>query len=308
MKLSPELQAWREGGLFIVVPPLNFQVFVREFGDVNARSQKTLLLLHGYPESSFSFHKIIEGMRTTFDRIVSFDMIGYGFSDKPTHDYSYSLVPQADVALQVWDGLGVKGGHIVSHDMGTSVLTELVARHVNEQLPTAFSDGIQSITFTNGSMMLGLAKLRLMQTLLLSRWGPILSQVSGYRRFRKTVLSAHGVAQDKPHGLSERDLEFFWEGCVQNGGNRKNHHIIRYLNDRKRYEHTRWLPALGIASQSLPTHFCWGDADQVARIEMAYEMSSNLCPQSTMSVMPGVGHFCQLGSPTVWVESVQAFY
>ncbi len=64
-------------------------------------------------------------------------MLGYGLSDKPDHGYSYSLIEQADVALHVWRALGVKGGHVLSHDMGTSVLTELVARQITFTFSTS---------------------------------------------------------------------------------------------------------------------------------------------------------------------------
>lgn len=307
--MDTELSAWRDNGGFVTVPPLDLSVFYTQFGKENAPASKTLLLLHGFPESSFSYHKIVDGMLAVFDRIVIFDMPGYGFSDKPGYEYSYSLVPQADVALQVWQHLGVTGGHTLSHDMGTSVLTEIVARHVNQQLPTWFSGGLQSATFTNGSMVLAFAKLRLMQKLLLNKKiGPLISSQSSYSLFKKTMLSAHGVGLDQTHGLSERDIELLWQNCVEQEGHLKNHHTIRYLNDRRRYEKTRWLPALSIASETLPLHFCWGNADQVARIEMAYYLHQKICPNSTLSVMPGVGHFCQIGSPDAWVQAVSPFY
>jgi pimeloyl-ACP methyl ester carboxylesterase len=187
--------------------------------------------------------------------------------------------------------------------MGTSVLTEIVARHVNQQLPSWFSSGIKSLTFTNGSMVLELASLRMMQKLLMNKTvGPLLSRLSRYSLFRKTIISAHGAPID------EGDIELLWQNCVMQDGHKKNHHIIRYLNDRKRFEKTRWLPALRIASKSLATHICWGTADQVAKVEMAHYLKERVCPSAKLTLMPGAGHFCQLGSPELWVESVLAFY
>ena len=307
--MDSELQAWRDQGDYVTIDPLQLKVFFKQFGHAAADPGSTLLLLHGFPESSFSYHKVVKGLLSRFQRVVLFDMPGYGFSDKPGSRYSYSLIPQADAALQVWQHLGVTGGHVLSHDMGTSVLTEIVARHVNQQLPSWFGDGLQSITFTNGSMALDFAKLRVMQKLLLKkRLGPLISRLSSYSLFRRTIVSAHGVGMDEPHGLKERDIGFLWENAVQQDGHKKNHYTIRYLDDRKRYEKTRWLPALGIASDSLPTHFCWGDADQVARIEMAHYLKNEICPAATLSVMSGAGHFCQLGSPDLWLESVDKFF
>ncbi len=62
-------------------------------------------------------------------------MLGYGFSDKPEQNYSYSLMEQADTVLKDWEHFGIKGGHLLSNDMGNSVPTEILARHENGILP-----------------------------------------------------------------------------------------------------------------------------------------------------------------------------
>jgi pimeloyl-ACP methyl ester carboxylesterase len=78
------------------------------------------------------------------------------------------------------------------------------------------------------------------------------------------------------------------------------------LTDRKRFEKTRWLPAL--AQTTLPIHLCWGDDDAVARVEMAHYLKENVCKNATLTIMHGLGHFCQLDNPEKWVENVTTFY
>lgn len=298
---TTELQQWEKGGRYLEIGPFKLKVFVRDLAKEGASPDKTLLLLHGFPESSYSYHKIIPGISAFFERVVVFDMPGYGLSDKPWEKYTYSLFEQADTALQVWKELGIEGGHLLSHDMGDSVATELVARHVAGILPAWFSKGFQSFTFTNGSMVLDLAKLRITQKILLGRYGHLMSKLSTFRIFNQQVRSAHG--NDK---LSDKDVELLWNNITQQEGNLKNHLIIKYLNDRRRFEKTRWLPAL--KEVKLPVHICWGEADAVARVEMAHYLKENICKDAVLSLMPGVGHFCQLGSPEVWVKSISAFY
>ncbi len=307
MILSAELLEWQAKGALYEVPPLGLRVFAIDLGNTEAPADKTALLIHGFPESSFSFHKVLEGLQTRFERLVLLDLPGYGFSDKPGSEYSYSLVPQAEAALSVYQQLGVRGGHIISHDMGTSVVTEVLARDVNQQLPAWFSDSIKSVTFTNGSMVLGYAKLRVMQKLLLNKKiGPVISSLARYSLFENTVNSAHGASGD--HALSDQDINLLWQNTVMQDGHKKNHHIIRYLNDRRRYEQTRWLPSLRLASELRPIHVCWGDADQVATIEMAKYLKRSVCPNSVFTIMKGAGHFCQLGSHELWLSSVLNFY
>ena len=299
--MSPQLTSWKAAGHFIPYGPFQHQLFVKQLGDTNAIADKTLLLIHGFPESSYSYHAIVEGMLKRFDRIILFDMLGYGLSDKPTENYTYSLFEQADTVFEVWKHFGVKGGHLLSHDMGDSVATEIVARHENGLMPAWFSEGLQSLTFTNGSMVLELANLRITQKILLSNYGHLLRKVTTFKIFDQQVRSAHGN-----NNLSAQEIQTLWELNTLQEGHQKTYLTIKYLNDRKRFEKTRWLPAL--AQTKLPVHICWGDVDAVARVEMAYHLKEKICKNATLTIMKGLGHFCQLGSPDKWVEYVSDFY
>ncbi|MGB0917805.1 MAG: alpha/beta fold hydrolase [Flavobacteriales bacterium] len=297
--LSNNLQQWKETGSFISFGA--HKVFVKQVGDSTAESSKTLLLLHGFPESSYSFHGILDGMLNVFDRIILVDMIGYGLSDKPTEGFSYSLLEQADVVLEAWKHFGVKGGHMLSHDMGDSVATEILARKEEGSLPNWFSDGLQSATFTNGSMVLELAELRITQKLLLSRFGSVLSKFTFYGLFKHQIISANGNSN-----LAEAEIETLWEASRLQNGHKKAYLTIKYINDRKRFEKSRWLPAL--AKTELPIHICWGQDDAVARVEMAHYLKNQICKNARLTIMPGLGHFCQTENPESWVQSVEKFY
>lgn len=299
--VSEKLVSWREDGKYISFGGKAHQLFVKQFGDEHAPSKKTLLLIHGFPESSFSFHGIIEGMLKTFDRIILFDMLGYGWSDKPTHTYSYSLLEQADSVLEVWKHFSVKGGHMLSHDMGDSVATEILARSEEGSLPAWFSDGLQSATFTNGSMVLELAELRITQKLLLSTFGSVLSKLTFFKLFRHQIISAQGNTN-----LAEEEIQALWEANKLQDGHKKAYLTIKYISDRKRFEKSRWLPAL--AETDLPIHICWGEDDAVARVEMAYYLKNEVCLNAKLTIMTGMGHFCQSENPDKWVEFVSAFY
>ena len=299
--MSPQLSEWKSSGEFITYGPFGHKIFVKQLGESSASADKTLLLLHGFPESSYSFHKVVDGMLKIFDQIILFDMLGYGLSDKPTRNYTYSLFEQADTALSVWNHFGIKGGHLLAHDMGDSVATEILARHCNGIMPGWFSDDLQSLSFTNGSMVLELADLRIIQKILLSNFGHLLKKLTTYKIFKHQVRSAHGNSK-----LAEEEIQSLWELNRLQDGHKKAHLTIKYLNDRKRFEKTRWLPAL--AETRLPIHICWGDKDAVAKIEMAHYLKKNVCKNATLTTMEGLGHFCQLGSPVKWVEYVSDFY
>ena len=57
-----------------------------------------------------------------------------------------------------------------------------------------------------------------------------------------------------------------------------------------------------------PVHVCWGDADAVSPAPVARYLKEKVCPAATLTLMPGVGHFCQLSDPEPWLASVLGFY
>ncbi len=50
---------------------------------------------------------------------------------------------QAEVALELWRQIGIKRAHLVAHDMGDSILTEILARRQKNMLPDYFKDFFQ---------------------------------------------------------------------------------------------------------------------------------------------------------------------
>lgn len=298
---SPQVSSWEASGEYITYGPFQHTVFVKQLGNPKAPSDKTVLLIHGFPESSYSYHGIVDGLLQHFERVIVFDLLGFGFSDKPTTGYTYSLFEQTDLVFAVWKHFKIKGGHILSHDMGDSIATEIVTRHENKLLPSWFSEGIHSVTFTNGGMVLELASLRFTQKLLLSRYRHVLSKMSSFGLFKQQIRSAHGN-----QNLPIEEIQSLWYLNTKQNGHKKVHQTIRYLNDRKRFEKTRWLPAL--QQTQLPIHICWGDEDAVANLAIAHYLKDEICPQAILTIMKGLGHFCQLENPKKWIEYILPFY
>ena len=299
-ELHPNLIEWKTGGEMQTVLSGSFEIFCRQIGNPNADSNKTVLLLHGFPESSYSYHRVIDGLIPFFDRIVLFDFLGFGLSDKPINHH-YNIFEQAQIALDVWQSYGIKGGHLIAHDMGDTVTNELMFL-ANTGIGNWFSDGFQSVTFTNGGMIIELSKLRILQKLTLNPiLGPVLSKLSSYKAFKQQVNSANGNKS-----LVESEIEIMWSAFRSGNGKIIGHRLIQYINDRYRYQNSRWLPAL--KETSIPIHLCWGELDSVAPIAIAEKLNNDTCPNSHFTRMSETGHFCQLDNPEKWIESVLNFY
>ena len=295
-----EMAAWHYPGSYLRWPQGDCQIFCKEFGDASADAENTALLVHGYPESSFSFHKVVEGLAERFDRIVLVDLPGFGVSNKPER-LTYSIFEQADALMFVWRALGVRGGHMISHDMGDSVASEIVARSVQDLLPAWFNEGIQSLTLTNGNMVMEKAVLIPAQKLMRNHWiGPVFSKLVNRSQFIKGMSKANGAP------IEEKDLDQMWQLYERENGHRMAWKTIRYLDERGRFQNPRWLKAL--SRFEAPIHICWGEDDAVAPLAVARYLKDQICPQATLTLVPEAGHFFQLQAPTAWVASVLDFF
>jgi pimeloyl-ACP methyl ester carboxylesterase len=297
--LPPEIRDWEAAGEYLRIGARGHRIFARSMGRRDAAPAGTLLVIHGFPESSLSFRHNVEALARRFDRVVLLDLLGYGLSDKP-EDASYSLFEQADLVIEAWRALSVGGGHLLGHDMGDSVVTEILARHGRGLLPAPLDRGLMSLTFTNGNMVMELARLRLTQRALRTRLGRALGRFATYRVFSQQVRSASGGT------LPEREIALMWAAMQRDGGARVQHRLIRYLDERDRFQDTRWLPAL--AATTLPVHVCWGEADRVAPVAVARHLKDRVCPAATLTILPGAGHFCQQEAPEAWNQAVIRFW
>ncbi|PAA94703.1 hypothetical protein BOX15_Mlig017591g2, partial [Macrostomum lignano] len=307
--LSPALQQWHAAGRILEVLP-GYRVFTLTAdrpnwsGDPNAAEARQLCLIHGFPSSSFDYRKALPRLLAGFHRVVMFDHVGFGFSGQLPANYSYSIQDHADVTLAVWKALGVRRCHAVAHDMGDSVLAELLTRHSRGLLPDRFQHGFfQSVTFTNGGMIIGLASLRLSQRILrLPLLGPALAW-----------LGASGL---QPPGFVNQQLRSIWgpgaDEAQRNadiadlldlnrefGAAWNLHRSIRYLDDRFLFEQ-RWLDSLG--SLRLPCRLLWGDSDAVSPQAIPRTLHSRYLPQCRLHFLTGVGHFLMMEAPISWAD------
>ena len=281
--------------------PLGHEAFLIDEGNPEAPPESTVVLLHGFPESSYSYSGAFPLVSGAFDRVVSFDFIGFGFSAKPADGFAYSLIEQADVALRLIRGSGITGCHFVAHDMGDSVMTEILAR-LNENRPDWFRDGALSVSFTNGSMVLGDAKLRVGQRALVSPAGRMLSRIMDSPKiFEKQVVSAQG--NDRLTGEQILDM---YSASTSGAPRGLMAELIGYLRERRRFEKSRWLPA--VRDAAMPVQICWGADDAVAPVAIAHRLKSEVKPSAKLTIVDGLGHFAQIQDPEAWFNGLSPFW
>nr|XP_028602499.1 mesoderm-specific transcript homolog protein isoform X2 [Podarcis muralis] len=144
-KLSPALQSWRSSGSYFTFQ--NRNIFYRDASGA-VGSSEIVVLLHGFPTSSYDWCKIWEGLMQRFNRVIALDFVGFGFSDKP-RPHQYSIFEQASIVEGLLDHLGLLNQRVnlLSHDYGDTVAQELLHRYEHN---TTGSVLINSLCLSNG--------------------------------------------------------------------------------------------------------------------------------------------------------------
>lgn len=283
--MEQSVREWRDGGRWVGTDA--GQVFVR-----SARGDgPTVLLLHGFPSSSYDFREV--AARLAGRSWLTMDFVGFGLSDKP-RPHRYSLLEQADLVEAVVASAG--GGPVVlaAHDMGTSVTTELLARDLAGKL----TFDLRRAVLSNGSVILERASLRPIQKVLRGPFGGVAARLTNRRSF----VRSFGRLFSAGHPLSADEAAAQWELLCHNDGHHIAHLLSAYLDERVRYA-DRWHGA--VRSWPKPLGFVWGLADPVATTNVLDGLRE-LRPAAEVIELPGLGHYPQIEDPLGFTDAVLA--
>jgi pimeloyl-ACP methyl ester carboxylesterase len=283
------VDAWRRRGSMIDLP--DGKVWLLDTAEA-AGAAPAVLILHGFPTSSWDFAAVVERLAPR-RRAVCFDFLGYGLSDKPA-GYGYSLFEQADVAVAVARARGLGRVHLLAHDVGTSVATELLARRERGLLPF----DLASFALMNGSVHIELAHLTVGQKLLRSPLGPLFARLNTRATFKAQMRRVFA----RPPG--EEELDGMWELLARDGGALRLPQMIRYTEERARFER-RWIGALERAD--VPALVAWGRRDPVAVMAIAERLAREI-PGARFETWDDLGHYPQVEDPSRVTATVSAFW
>jgi pimeloyl-ACP methyl ester carboxylesterase len=277
MGLTGRVIAWRDRGGDEEFRGRRIHLFGRD------GHEPLLVLLHGFPSSSYDWRELLE--LETEHAVVAPDFLGFGLSEKP-RDHTYTLHWQADLVEELVRRHG--GGRpvfVLAHDMGTSVATELMARDIEGALEMDVSGAL----LLNGSMVQGAASPTLGQRILRSPLGPVMSRLSSERFFRQQFGSIFSPG----HPLRDEEADDQWAQIVAGGGRTLSHKTIRYMEERFRHAE-RWHAAL--RDWGKPLSLAWGMLDPVAT-PAVLEAVLELRPAAPVTRFTDLGHYPQIEDP-----------
>jgi len=283
--LTERVKNWMAAGEFVEFRGRQLYVQRRE------GKLPMLLLLHGFPSSSFDWGPLLE--QHPENAVLMFDCLGFGLSDKPT-DHVYTLGWQADAAEELIRQAGSPPTFVVGHDMGTSVSTELMARDLLGEL----SFPMTGVLLFNGSILLHLATLTRGQRLLRSPLAPLFSRLSNKRVFVDEFSRLFSTG----HPLTANEAEDQWSLITHNGGRTITHLTINYTRERERLT-DRWHGAF--RDWPGPLSLAWGLQDPVATTRVLAGLRE-LRPGVTVQELPELGHYPQIEDPAAVAAALRS--
>jgi pimeloyl-ACP methyl ester carboxylesterase len=254
----------------------SYNIFYNQFG-----TGFDLIIIHGYPYNSYEWKDVVPLLSKRF-RVTVFDLLGFGFSDKPENHY-YSFEEYTDLLNKLVVHLRIEQAHIIAHDLGVSIGQELLATEKDWNL----NFSIKSICFTNGNLFPDVYQPRLIQRLLSqtpSFVGSFLSKNISKKTVHKNIRKLYG----KYSQPSDEFLEELWGILNFNNGKNISYLLGKLVFEKIKYQ-DRWT--LAMKDTHIPLAYICGPADPNSGIEMGTTFEKRIPNGKLIWMDDAIGHW-----------------
>ncbi|MGG0716060.1 alpha/beta hydrolase [Robertmurraya massiliosenegalensis] len=232
----------------------------------NEESPLTLVLIHGFLSSTFSFRRLIPLLKEEFN-VVCVDLPPFGNSGKST-EYIYSYKNMASSIIELTQKLGVHEFIAVGHSMGGQISLNMA--HLRPDL-------VQKVVLLCSSGYLERSR----QSLILASYLPFfhlivkrhLARSGVLKNLQNVVYNQSLIDEEMFHGY----MRPFLEDDIFKGLTR----LIRHREGD--------LPAQVLQQIETPCLLIWGEHDKVVPLQIGKRLHKDL-KQSKLIVFEETGH------------------
>ena len=270
---------------------------------VRAGAGRPLVLLHGWPEFWYTWHKLVPLLSGNFELIMP-DLRGFGQTEKPYDGPSDQMTPAvlADDLEALADALGLQRFGVVSHDVGAMVA--------------------QAFAYTRANRLTGLFFFNCPYPGIGRRWmAPDHIKEIWYQTFHQQPWTADLVGSSreacriyfqgmlnhwtKEPGVFDADLEhwvdnFMAPGNLQGGFN-------YYISIAKFRLAVARGEAPAVAPIDVPTQFLWGRHDPVLKADWTEGLETYFT-NAKIEVAEDAGHFVHYEAPDQAGQKLREFF
>ncbi|WP_035323083.1 alpha/beta fold hydrolase [Peribacillus kribbensis] len=246
-------------------------------------SAPTIMLIHGFLSSSFSFRRLIPYLRQEYN-ILSMDLPPFGSSGK-SQKYLYSSRNQALLALELLNCLGIKKVLLAGHSMGGQICLNMMQQD-SERVEGA-------VLLCSSGYMQKLGRLLVMSSrlpffhLLVKRW---LEKSGVEENLRSVVFNQEMIDQDMIDGY----MEPFLDDQIFKG-------LTKMIRDREEDLNTEDLKQI-----QTPCLLIWGEQDKIVPLRVGQRLESDL-PHAKLIVFNHAGHLLPEEEPEKVFTCIKEF-
>jgi pimeloyl-ACP methyl ester carboxylesterase len=269
------------------------KIFYREAGEEN---KPTLLLLHGFPASSFMFRELIERLADRY-HVIAPDYPGFGHSDAPsTSSFPYTFDRLASVMEKLTDQLALEKYGLYMQDFGGPIGFRLASRRPENvsflviQNANAYEEGLPD-----------------------SFWAPAKSlwrnpTSENFEKIREAAMSDQALEWNYTHGV--KDLEkispdswILQQALLNRPGNKDAMLALLYDYRTNPPRYPEWHAYF--RKHQPPTLIVWGKNDVIFPADGAYPYQRDL-KRLDFNLLD-TGHFALEDSSEVIAAHIKRF-
>jgi haloalkane dehalogenase len=235
----------------------------REAGD---SAENVVLLVHGYPESSYMWRHVMPALADAGWRAVAPDLAGFGDSALNRPGTWERHMEQLDAFVAE---LGLPPVVLVTHDWGVPIGVRWACDH---------EERVRGFVISNGGFFSD------------RRWHDMAQIMRTPEEGEKLVLTftreaLGGALKAASAGMTDDALDEYWKAFE--GEDRRMAHLELYrsgdFEKLEPYDHR-------LAELALPTLIVWGEKDLFAGVKMAHRFHDEI-PESELVLFDDAGHF-----------------
>lgn len=274
---------------------LDRELTVRAMIARNPNAERTVLLLHGFPETVHAWTEVSRALAADHE-VHAFDWPGFGLSSRPPAErFGYSPRDYARVLRQYVDKAGIDRSKLIIYATDIGALPALIAALEEPKLARTIIVGDFAPFNRPQFMHERLERLKARPSADLAR-----AELNAGKEDTLENAFKRGLPAASQFEIPEefrQDMARGWSNGALTSADAFYHYYSNFTRDQDHFE-------ANLDRLKTPVKVIWGAEDIYIRKDMGIELARRL--GSDIGFLPGIGHYPHLQAPSRTVAEIRA--
>ena len=249
-----------------------------------------VVLIHGTPSHSYIWRNVLPTVRDAGFRVLAFDLLGFGLSEKPAFERNTSVAAQANLLARLLDEWGLDSAHLVGHDLGGAVSMICAVRHPERVRSLLLADTVSYDSWPSETWQAIIEHHMVdYQAMPLADFREMMARQLRMTVFHKERMRGETLEAYLAPVLSDLGKVAFFA------------HQVRHYDSR----YTEEIEA-DLRQLALPVRVLWGERDEWQPLAYGERLRDEIADASLVTI-PDAGHFVMEDAPQRVREEIVAF-